>query len=128
MRVYCVHSTNSVQSMKTFVGIVVIMLLSVLFSVQNTTVVTVKVVTFLIPVPLSLAIIMPAGIIFLFFALFYFGKMSKVAVVIRDLEDSVERAQKKVLEVAKRTHELEIENRKFKIRLGDQLDTDERSL
>jgi citrate lyase beta subunit len=54
--------------------------------------------------------------------------MSKAAVVIRDLEDSVERAQKKVLEVTKRTHELEIENRKFKIRLGDQLDTDERSL
>ncbi len=114
--------------MKTFVGLVVVVLLSVLFSVQNTTIVTVKVVTFLIHTPLSLAIIVPAGIALLFFALYFFGKMSKAALVIRDLEDSVERAQKKVLEVAKRTHELEIENRKFKIRLGDQLDADERSL
>lgn len=107
---------------------VVVVLVFTLFAVENTEPVAMKLMTFLVEAPLSLAIIMPLGIALLFFALFHFGTVGKASIVIRDLEDNVENAQKQLVEVTKRTHELEIENRKLKIRLGDETDTDERSL
>lgn len=114
--------------MKMFVSMVIVVLLFTLFAVENTTTVPMKLMTFLVDVPLSLAIIMPSGLALLFFALFHFGTMGKVDMVIRDLEDNVENAQRQLLEATKRTHELEIENRKLKIRLGDETSADERSL
>lgn len=114
--------------MKTFVSMVVVVLIFTLFAVENTVPVSMKFMTFLIDVPLSIAIIMPLGIALLFFALFHFGATGKAAIVIRDLEDNVENAQQQLVEVTKRTHELEIENRKLKIRLGDETDTDGQSL
>ena len=107
---------------------VIAVLFFTLFTVENTATVPMKLMTFLIDVPLSLAIVMPLGLALLFFSLFHFGTMGKVDIVIRDLEDNVENAQKQLLTATKRTHELEIENRKLKIRLGDETDTDEQSL
>lgn len=114
--------------MKAFVSMVIVVLVLTLFAVENTAPVPMRLMTFLVDVPLSIAIIIPLGVALLFFALFHFGTMGKADIVIRDLEDTVEDAQKQLLAVTKRTHELEIENRKLKIRLGDETDTDERSL
>lgn len=114
--------------MKTFVSMVIVVLVLTLFAIENTEPVSMKLVTFLVEVPLSLAIVMPLGVALLFFALFHFGTLGKADIVIRDLEDNVENAQKQLLAATKRTHELEIENRKLKIRLGDETDSDERSL
>lgn len=114
--------------MKAFVSMVIVVLVLTLFAVENTTPVSMKLATFSVAVPLSLAIIMPLGIALLLFALFHFGTMHKADLMIRDLEDSVDSAQKQALEATKRTHELEIENRKQKIRLGEETDLDDRSL
>lgn len=107
---------------------VIVVLVFTLFAIENTATVPMKLVTFLVQVPLALAIVMPLGVALLFFALFHFGTMGKADMVIRDLEDNVENAQKQLLTATKRTHELEIENRKLKIRLGEDEDSDERSL
>jgi fumarate reductase subunit C len=114
--------------MKAFVSMVIVVLILTLFAVENTTPVSMKFASFSVAVPLSLAIIMPLGIALLLFALFYFSTTRKADLVIRNLEDSVEDAQKQALEATKRTHELEIENRKQKIRLGEETDADDRSL
>lgn len=114
--------------MKTFVSMVIVVLVFTLFALENTATVPMRLVTFLVEVPLVLVIVMPLGVALLFFSLFHFGTMRKAEIVIRDLEDNVENAQKQLLAMTKRTHELEIENRKLKIRLGDETDTDERSL
>lgn len=114
--------------MKAFVSMVIVVLVLTLFAVENTTPVSMKFASFSVDVPLSLAIIMPLGIALLLFALFYFGTTRKADLVIRNLEDSVEDAQKQALEATKRTHELEIENRKQKIRLGEETDANDRSL
>lgn len=114
--------------MKTFVSMVIVVLVFTLFAIENTAPVPMRLMTFLVEIPLALAIVMPLGTALLFFALFHFGTVGKTDIIIRDLEDNVENAQKQMLEATKRTHELEIENRKLKIRLGDEADTDERSL
>lgn len=114
--------------MKIFVSMVIVVLVFTLFVAENMAAVPMKLMTFSVAVPLSLAIVMPLGIALLFFALFHFGTARKADMIIRDLEDNVENAQKQMLEATKRTHELEIENRKLKIRLGEDSDSDGRSL
>jgi uncharacterized integral membrane protein len=114
--------------MKIFVTTIIIVLFFVLFAVDNTTIVPLKLVTLSFGIPLSLAIIVPLGLGLLFFALFHLGRQARTDLVIRDLEDNVESAQKQVLDITKRTHQLEIENRKLKIRLGDNPDIDDESL
>ncbi len=105
--------------MKTFVALVVVVLFLTLFAVENTAPILLQFMSMGVAVPASLAIIMPLGIALLFFALFHFGTLGKAEAVIRDLEDNVERAQKELLSAT---------NRKMKIRLGDETDTDANSL
>jgi len=107
---------------------VIVVLTFTLFAIENTAAVPMRLITFSIDVPLAIAIVMPLGIALLLFSLFHFGTIRKADMVIHDLEDNVENVQKQMLESTKRTHELEIENRKLKIRLGDETDTDDRSL
>lgn len=114
--------------MKTFVSMVVVILIFTLFAVQNTAIVPIKLFAFAFTVPLSLAIVVPLAIALLFLSLFHFGISRKSILVIRNLEDTAENAQKELLAATKRSHELEIENRKLKIRLGDETEADERSL
>jgi len=114
--------------MKTFISMVMVVLIFTLFAVENTAPVSMRLMTFLVEVPLALAIIMPLGLALLFFGLFHFGSMNKADMVIRDMGDNVENAQQQLLSMTKRAHELEIENRKLKIRLGEETDSDERSL
>lgn len=114
--------------MKTFVSMVVVVLVFTLFAIENTATVPMKLMTFVVEVPLALALIMPVGMALLIFALFHFGTMRKAELVIHDLEDNVESAQKQAVEATKRTHALEIENRKLKIRLGEDTDGDDLSL
>ncbi len=114
--------------MKTFVSMVIVVLVFTLFAMENTAMVPMTIVTYLVEVPLALAIIMPVGIALLILSFFHFGTMRKADLVIRDLEDNVENAQKQLLEMTKRAHALEIENRKQKIRLGEDVDGDDLSL
>ena len=114
--------------MKAFVSMVIVVLALTLFAVENTAPVVMRFMTFPITIPLSLAIITPLGMALLLFSLFHFGTMRKAETVIHDLEDNMERTQKQMLGATKRTHELEIENRKLKIRLGEESDSDDRSL
>ncbi len=114
--------------MKNFVIMVIVVLLFTLFAVANKSMVSIKIATLSIQTPLSLAIIVPIGITLLLFALFYFRIIGKMELIIRDLEGNVEDTQKQVLEITKRKHELEIENRKLKVRLGEPADFDDTSL
>lgn len=107
---------------------VIVVLIFTLFAIENTAMVPMKLMTFVVEVPLVLALIMPLGIALLLFSLFHFGTMRKAELVIHDLEDNVENSQKQLLEVTKRTHVLEIENRKLKIRLGEDTEGDDLSL
>lgn len=128
-RVYCLYGKFILSArMKNFVVAVVLVLIFTLFAVANTTAVPIEFVTLSFKVPLSLALIVPIGITLLIFSLFHLRKMGKTELIIRDLEENVESSQKQVVEITKRTHELELENRKFKIRLGEETEKDDTSL
>jgi uncharacterized integral membrane protein len=106
--------------MKMFIFMITLILFFAFFTVQNTMVVPVKIADISINTPISVAMLL--------FACFHLGLMSKASLVIRDLEDNVEKDQNQILEITKQAHALEIENRKLKIRLGEESDVDERSL
>lgn len=114
--------------MKTFIATVLAVLLLTFFAASNKMTIPVSVASYSANIPLSLALIFPAGLAVLFFALFHVRKMNMAALVIRDLEDNVEEMQKQLITATKRTHELEIENRKLKIRLGEPEEEDDGSL
>lgn len=105
--------------MKSFVVAILLVLLLTFFAASNKTIVPVRISTFSTEVPLSLAIVFPVGIALLLFALFHLGGMRKALLIISDLENTVEDAQKQIVAITKRAHELEIENRKMKIRFGE---------
>jgi|GEM_PF-2179072 len=114
--------------MKSFVGVVVLVLGLTLFAASNTMTIPFRAGSFSAEVPLSLALIFPVGVALLSFALFHLRKMNKVDLVIRNLEDALEEAQKQLVAMTKRVHELEIENKKMKIRVGEPEDIDDNSL
>ena len=114
--------------MKIFTFMIALLLFFSFFIVQNTVVVPVKIGEYIFSTPLPLAIIVPLSVAMLLFAFFHLGLMRKANLIIRDLEDTVEQDQNQVLEITKQAHALEIENRKLKIRLGEETDIDERSL
>lgn len=115
--------------MKMFIVIVLVVMGLTFIVTTNTDPVPLHFFSLTKSVPLPFILIFPIGIALLFFALYHWRQMSKVNLIIRELEDSLESEQEKVLGIAKRTHELELENRKLKIRLGDtDTDFDEDSL
>ena len=114
--------------MKSFVGVVLVVLLLTFFAAFNTMTIPIQIASFSALVPLSLALIFPVGIALLLFALFHLRVISKTELVIRNLEDTVEETQKQIVAMTKRAHVLEIENRKLKIRFGEPEDMDDRSL
>lgn len=113
--------------MKIFILIVLVSMGLTFFVTSNTAPVPLHFFTLTKDVPLSLVLVFPTGITLLVFALYHLAQKRKASIVIRELEDDLQREQEKVLEIAKRTHELELENRKLKIRLG-HTDFDEDSL
>lgn len=113
--------------MKNFIVILLVGMGITFFVTANTEPVPLHIFTLTKDVPLSYILVFPLGIALLVFSLLYLIQRRKAGIVIRELEDSLESEQEKVLETAKRTHELEIENRKLKIRLG-HTDFDEDSL
>ena len=114
--------------MKIFISAIVLILFFTFFAVSNTMMVPIKFPPLVLSVPLSLALILPTGIVLLLFAFFHVRMTSKMTIVIRNLEDTVEQTQKEIVAITKKRHELEIENRKMKIRLGDVSDEDDASL
>lgn len=113
--------------MKNLIVIVLVITGFTFFVTSNTASVPLHFFTLTKNVPLSFILVIPISITLLVFALYNLIQRSKTSIIIRELEDSLESEQKKVLEVAKRVHELELENRKLKIRLG-HTDFDEDSL
>ncbi|MFZ2187139.1 MAG: LapA family protein [Candidatus Moraniibacteriota bacterium] len=104
--------------MKIFIVIVLVIMGLTFFVTSNTGPVPLHFFTLTREVPLSFILVFPIGIALLVFAIYHVRQRSKANFIIRDLEDSLESEQEKVLEIVKRTHELEIENQKLKIRLG----------
>lgn len=113
--------------MKNFIVFVLACVALTFFVTANTQPVPLHFFTLTKDVPLSFILIFPISITLLIFALYNLMQRRKASIIIHELEDSLEGEQKKVLEIVKRTHELEIENRKLKIRLG-HTDFDEDSL
>lgn len=95
--------------------------------VTNTEMVPLHFYAYTMNVPLPFILVFPTGIALLIFAFFHERRMGKATVIIRALENDLQGEQEKVITVTKRAHELELENRKLKIRLGD-VDTDDDSL
>ncbi len=88
------------------------------FVTSNTAPVPLHFFTLTKDIPLSYILVFPIGITLLLFSFYHLLQRRKTYSIIRDLEDDIESEQKKVLEIVKRTHELELENQKLKIRLG----------
>lgn len=97
------------------------------FVTANTESVPLHIFTLTRNIPLSLILVFPMSTVTIVFGIYNLIQSRKASIIIRDLEDNLENEQKKILEVVKRTHELEIENQKLKIRLG-HTDFDEDSL
>lgn len=125
--VYCVSEAVFSFRMKNFIVIVLIVMGLTFFVTTNNQPVPLHFFSLTKDVPLSFILIFPIGITLLFFAFSYLIQRRKASIIIRDLEDNLESEQKKILEIAKHNHELEIENQKLKIRLG-HTDFDEDSL
>ena len=113
--------------MKTFIAIILASMALVFLVVTNTTLVPLHFYSLTMDFPLPFILMFPTGIALLCFAFFHERRMSKTTAIIHGLEDDFQSEQSKVLEMAKRAHELELENKKLKIRLGDT-DGDEDSL
>lgn len=113
--------------MKNFILIVVIVMGLTFFVTSNTEPVSLHIFTLTKSVPLSFILVFPIGITLVLFGFYHLILRRKASIIIRDLEDNLESEQEKILEIVKRTHELEIENQKLKIRLG-HTDFDEDSL
>ncbi len=115
------------RGMKTFIVIILASIALIFLTVSNTTLVPLHFFHLTVNVPLPFVLSFPTGIALLCFALYHMRQMHKATLVIRELEDDLQHEQEKVLEIVRRTHALEIENRKLKIRLGDT-DFDDDSL
>jgi len=113
--------------MKNFILLVVIVMGITFFVTSNTEPVSLHIFMFTKNVPLSFILVFPIGITLVLFGFYHLIQRRKASIIIHDLEDNLESEQKKILEIAKHNHELEIENQKLKIRLG-HTDFDEDSL
>lgn len=113
--------------MKTFIAIVLAAIVLTFLTVTNTVMVPLHFYSLSTSVALPFILVFPTGVALLCFAFFHEIRMEKSTAIIHGLEDDLQREQAKILEIVKRTHELELENRKLKIRLGDT-DTDDDSL
>lgn len=115
--------------MKIFITLVLVSMGLTFFVITNAAPVPLHFFTFSKEVPLPFILVFPTGTVLILFSLFHIRQMSKVGSVIRGLEDDIESEQMKVLEIIKRTHELDLANRKMEIRLGTNTsDFDEDSL
>lgn len=83
--------------------------------------------SYTVKIPLPFILIFPTGIALLCFAFYHEHRMKKSTIVIRELENDLQSEQEKGIEIVRRTHELELENQKLKIRLGD-VDKDDDSI
>lgn len=111
--------------MKLFVVIVLLSMMLTFFVITNADPVPLHFFEWNGSVPLPFILVFPTGIALLLFSLYHWRQMSKSSTIIRELENELEVEQKKVLDVLTRTHELELENRKKSIRLGEtQIDED----
>ncbi|MBP9728336.1 MAG: LapA family protein [Candidatus Moranbacteria bacterium] len=111
--------------MKSFVAIVFLSMGLTFFVISNADPVPLHFFEWSGSVPLPFILVFPTGTALLVFSLYYWRQMSKSSAIIHELENELETEQKKVLEVLTRTHELELENRKMSIRLGEtQVDED----
>lgn len=113
--------------MKTFIILVLTTIAITFLAVTNTTPVPLHFYSFTMSFPLPFILVFPTGISLLCFAFFYERQKGKTTIIIRGLEDDLQNEQIKIMEIIKHTHELEIENEKLKVRLGDT-DSDEDSL
>jgi uncharacterized integral membrane protein len=104
--------------MKIFIVIILVIMGLTFFVTSNTEPVSLHFFSMTKSVPLSYILVFPSSIILILFALYHLIQRGKAYFIIRDLEDSLQSEQEKVLDIAKRTHELELENQKLKIRLG----------
>lgn len=113
--------------MKMLVAIVLASMVLTFLIVTNQTSVPLHFYSYTMSFPLPFILVFPTGIALLCFAFYHEHQMGKTTIVIRELENDLQSEQEKVIGVTKRTHELELENRKLKIRLGD-VDKDDDSI
>lgn len=104
--------------MKIFIVLLIVVIGLTFFVTSNTASVPLHFFTLTRDIPLSYILVFPISITLLLFSFYHLLQRRKTYSIIRDLEDDLENEQKKVLEIVKRTHELELENQKLKIRLG----------
>ncbi|MFZ2299820.1 MAG: LapA family protein [Candidatus Moraniibacteriota bacterium] len=105
--------------MKMFIVVVLVVMGLTFLVTTNTEPVPLHFFTITKNVPLSFILIFPIGIALLFFSFYHLRQRSKANLIIRELEDSLENEQKKIIEIAKRNHELELENQKLKVNSGN---------
>ncbi|MBP6889556.1 MAG: hypothetical protein KBF62_03460 [Candidatus Pacebacteria bacterium] len=113
--------------MKMLVALVLAGMALTFFVVTNIVMVPLHFYSYTVKIPLPFILIFPTGIALLCFAFYHEHRMKKSTIVIRELENDLQSEQEKGIEIVRRTHELELENQKLKIRLGD-VDKDDDSI
>lgn len=105
--------------MKMFIALLLVIMALTFFVTANTEPVPLHFFALTKSVPLSLILVFPVGVALFLFALYHLRQSGKADFIIRALENDLQSEQEKVIEITKRAHELELENQKLKIRLGE---------
>ena len=111
--------------MLRFVFLIIFTIILVVFATTNAAPVSIQIAGSYLEVPLTYIIFLPVGIALLTFAAFYLLKSRNLKVMIHTIENEKESVQSDVTKLTKKNHELEIENKKLKTRLGIKANDDE---
>lgn len=106
--------------MKRFVLLIIFVLLISVFATSNATLVPIQFGSYILKVPLSLALILPLSIGLLIFTIIYLAKAGKLRSMIKNNNSEIAELQNTITQINKKVHQLEIENNKLKTRLKDK--------
>lgn len=111
--------------MKIFILLIILAISVSFFATANASSIPIYFGSYTLNAPLSLALILPLGAGLLIFTLVYSAKARRLKSVINNNNNEINDLQETITGLNKRVHQLEIENNKFKVKLGDKPFDDE---
>lgn len=110
--------------MKT-VLLLILAILIAFFATANASSTPINFGSYTLSIPLSLALILPLGTGLLILTVIYSAKARRLQSVIKHNNNEISELQSNIVELNKKTHQLEIENNKLKMKLGGKPFDDE---
>lgn len=111
--------------MKIFILFITLTILFSYFATTNALLVPIQLGPYALNFPLSLAILLPLGMGLLVFTLIYLAKIRRLKFISKQDNDEINELQNNITQLNKKIHELQLENKKIKTRLGDKSFNDE---